>query len=72
MTSDEKDKRNKLISLTHYGKQYTKKLLGELYSFEETAFISMGDQQRANMLEGTETLIKNLLHVYEEDEKKER
>lgn len=67
MTSDESDKRDKLISLTHYGKQYTEKLLGELYSFEEDAFISMDDQQRTDMLEGTETLIKSLLLSYEKE-----
>ena len=65
MTADENDKRNKLISLTHYGKQYTEKLLGELYHFEEDAFTSMDDQQRTDMLEGTETLFKNLLLSYE-------
>lgn len=70
MALDENDKRNKLISLTPYGKEYTKKLLGELYSFEERAFISMGDQQRANLLEGAETLVKNQLLIYEKDEKK--
>lgn len=65
MTADENDKRNKLISLTHYGKQYIEKLLGELYRFEEDAFTSMDDQQRTDMLEGTETLFKNLLLSYE-------
>lgn len=58
--TNEKDKRNKLIFLTQAGKQYTEKLLDELYSFEEGAFKNMNYQQRSDMLAWTETLLKNL------------